>query len=239
MWVGRKMLLKLKISMFVILMALCLVGCGDDEKKTRAWSFFPNMHEQESLRAQEPEHGKAGKRTGRGMRSPIEGTIPTHFTKYKVAKGAMESENTKNPLPSSIEILKAGRRAYNIYCMVCHGERGDGDGNIIPKNDDSGKLYSGYSPKSAKHFIQPPELHSQRVFEMKDGELFNYITHGGSMMPKYNHLPIEMRWSIIHYLRVLFKANHATKAELEAYKKDKENLKDPSAKDIIHNWRNK
>jgi mono/diheme cytochrome c family protein len=233
------MLLKLNISILIGLSAFCLMGCTDDEKSYRGWSFIPNMHEQESLRAQEPKVGIAGKRSGRGMRTPVEGTVPSHFSKYKLTKGSMEAEKTVNPLNSSMEILKGGRRAFNIYCMVCHGENGDGDGNIIPNDDGSGLLYSGYKPKSSKHFTKPPALHSVRVYEMSDGEIFNYITHGGSLMPKYNHLPTEMRWSIVHYLRVLFKANHASKNEHEAYLKNKENLKDPSAKDIIHNWRNK
>ncbi len=233
------MLLKFKTSILIGLTTLCLIGCTDDEKTYRGWSFIPNMHEQESLRAQEPKIGKAGKRSGRGMRIPVEGTVPTHFSKYKLSKGAMEAEKTVNPLSPTLEILKGGRRAFNIYCLVCHGENGDGDGNIIPNDDGSGLLNSGYKPKSTKHFTKPPALHSVRVHEMKDGEIFNYITHGGSLMPKYNHLPAEMRWSIVHYLRVLFKANHASKSEYEAYLKNKDKLKDPSAKDIIHNWRNK
>ena len=236
------MLLKVKISIVLGFMAMCLVGCGGDEKEHRGWSFIPNMHEQNSLRAQEPQMGKGVKernRSGRGMRTPVEGTVPSHFSKYKLAKGAESAEKTRNPLPADMEILMAGRRAYNIYCAVCHGEGGDGDGNIIPKPDGSGFLNSGYKPRSSKHFTPPPELHGARVYEMKDGELFNYITHGGALMPKYDHLPVEMRWSIIHYLRVLFKANHATQAEYDDYKKNIENFKDPSAKEIIHNWRNK
>lgn len=225
-----------------LLICLCITlllsGCGEDKKK-RAVSFMPNMHDQTSLRAQEPQliESENGERSGRGMRTPVQGTVPTHYAYYNVQKGSPDAKNTRNPFPMSLEVLRAGRRAYNIYCLVCHGERGDGDGNIIPSDQD-GVLNSGYRNKSKMHFPPPPALHSEKVNKMKDGELYNYLTHGGAIMPSYGHLSSEMRWSIVHYLRVLNKASHASEEEFKDYQGNKEKYKDATPKDIVHHWQN-
>lgn len=229
----------MKSTIIAGIAGLMLVGCSDTTKTERAWSFFPNMHEQESLRAYEPSISPGEKvRSGRSMRTPIEGTVPTTYSKYKLAKGSAASNETANPLPNDMEVLKTGRRAYNIYCIVCHGERGEGDGNIIPSLNDSTTLNSGHTAKSTNHF-PPQPINTVRVQKMTDGYLFNYITHGGAVMPKYGHLPVEMRWSIVRYLRVLFKANNATDEEYKYFQENIETLKDPAARDIVHDWRSK
>jgi mono/diheme cytochrome c family protein len=221
-----------------IALALLLGGCGK-EKLERAWSFMPDMHDQESVRAFEPEPTTKDieARTERSMRQPIEGTIPMDLNQYKLEKRSAEAMAQKNPLPRSIDILKAGQRAYNIYCIVCHGERGDGDGNIIPNLSDMNQSNSGRQYLSRNQIPPPPSLHSDRVLEMKDGDLFNYITKGAAIMPKYDHLPTEMRWSIVHYLRVLYNASHATEAEVKAYEAEEAIHVDSDATSIVNDWR--
>lgn len=222
-----------------VALALLLGGCGK-EKLDRGWSFMPNMHDQESVRAFEPEPTVQDieARTERSMRQPVAGTVPMDLNQYKLSKRSAEAMDQKNPLPRSMDILKAGQRAYNIYCIVCHGERGDGDGNIIPNFSTPGVSHSGRQYLSpSNQFPPPPPLHSDRVSEMKDGDLFNYITKGGAIMPKYDHLPTEMRWSIVHYLRVLYKASHATEADVKAYEAAEGNHVDSDATSVVNDWR--
>jgi len=223
----------------VILLALATVGCGKKEKLTRPWSFFPNMHFQESVRPQEeePNHPDYAQRKGRAMRLPVEGTVPMDYSHYGYVKMDPKSGDLQNPLPKSMEVLLAGRRAFNIYCAVCHGERGDGDGNIIPNPANPQHSYSGREYKSQMQLPPPPPLHSERVGTMKDGAIFNYITEGGALMPKYNHLNVEMRWSIVHYLRVLYLASHASDEQLQVYEAQKSEWTDATPYEVIHDWR--
>jgi mono/diheme cytochrome c family protein len=226
----------------VITLALALGGCGR-EKLTRAWSFMPNMHNQESVRAFEPEpltgsdNLTESTRTGRSMRQPVAGTVPMNLTPYTLGVMDAEASKTVNPLPMSMEVLKAGQRAFNIYCIVCHGEYGEGNGNIIPDPNNPGYSYSGRKYLSEVQFPPPPSLVTASIAERTDGELFNNITKGRAIMPKYDHIPAEMRWSIVHYLRVLYKANHASDEELKAYEAQQADYVDQSATDVVNKWR--
>lgn len=220
-------------------LALLLGGCGK-EKLERAWSFMPNMHHQESVRAFEPEPVEKDieSRSGSAMRQPVAGTVPMGLSQYTLGKRSAAALEQKNPLSRSMDILKAGQRAYNIYCIVCHGERGTGDGHIIPNFATPGKSHSGREYLSpTNQFPPPPALDSDRIAEMSDGDLFNYITKGGAIMPKYDHLPTEMRWSIVHYLRVLYKASHATEAEVKEYEAHEADYVDADATSVVNDWR--
>jgi glucose/arabinose dehydrogenase len=72
------------------------------------------------------------------------------------------------------------KSVYHLKCARCHGEQGEGSGNIPP-------LASGHAQSAA------------------DGEIFWYITKGDANngMPSWATLPRAQRWEIISYLRVL------------------------------------
>ena len=219
--------------------ALFLVGCGSKKLK-RPWSMFPNMHHQPSVRAYEPEPliEDESLRTGRSMRQPVAGTIPRDLNPYQFAKMSPKANDLPNPLPKTMEVLKSGQRAYNIYCIVCHGERGDGNGNIISNPDTPGQSFSGRVYNSPdRQYPQPPPLHSDRLADMTDGNIYNIITRGGAVMPKYDHIPSEVRWSIVNYLRVLYRASRATEKEVELYEIKKSSYSDKTPHDVINDWR--
>lgn len=69
---------------------------------------------------------------------------------------------------------------YHLRCAQCHGENGEGTGNI-------------------------PSLATGPAQGASDGELFWYITKGdvNNGMPAWSSLPEEQRWQIINYIRVL------------------------------------
>jgi len=87
-------------------------------------------------------------------------------------------KNQKNPYmgqhPASV------RAAYHLRCARCHGENGEGSGNI-------------------------PALATGKAQGASDGELFWYITKGdvNNGMPAWQSLPEQQRWQIINYIRVL------------------------------------
>src|SRR3984957_3035210 len=69
---------------------------------------------------------------------------------------------------------------YVLRCAACHGQNGEGTGNI-------------------------PPVATGKAQGASDGELFWYITKGdvNNGMPSWESLPEEQRWQIINYLRVL------------------------------------
>jgi mono/diheme cytochrome c family protein len=93
------------------------------------------------------------------------------------------------PFPVTKEVLERGRERYNIYCIVCHGGAGDGDG-MIPR----------------RGFQRPPSFYEDRLQEgtANAAHFFDVITNGWGAMPSYaESLPAEDRWKVIAYVRAL------------------------------------
>jgi len=93
------------------------------------------------------------------------------------------------PVPITKETLERGRERYNIYCIVCHGAAGDGDGMVWRRG-----------------FQKPPSFHEDRLQEgtADAAHFFDVVTNGWGAMPSYAEaIPAEDRWKIIAYVRAL------------------------------------
>ena len=102
------------------------------------------------------------------------------------------------PRPVTRQMLERGRERFNIYCSVCHGQVGDGDGMVVRRG-----------------FRKPPSLHIDRLRSAPVGHLFDVITHGFGAMPDYSQpLPPEDRWAVVAYIRALQLSQHAPVASL-------------------------
>ncbi len=164
-----------------------LAGCSEKHSDP-SWAYAPDMHYSVGLKAQ-----KEG-----SMRPPVKGTIPRGFLPYEITSIDEAGKILKNPLPASSEVMHNGKNLFNVYCIVCHGKYGEGDGSIIGK------------------FPRPPSLQSDKIRDYKDGQIFHVITLGQTLMPSYaDKLSEQERWSIIHYLRVLYRAKHPTSEDMK------------------------
>lgn len=114
---------------------------------------------------------------GQSARHPVAGTI---------------SRNTNDLRPPSTqpitaELLRRGRDHYNIFCSVCHGEAGYGDGMIVRRG-----------------FVQPPSFHIDRLRNAPPDHIFNVITNGyGAMYSYSDRVDPTDRWAIAAYIRAL------------------------------------
>ena len=91
------------------------------------------------------------------------------------------------PVPVTKELIERGQQRYNIYCIVCHGPVGNGDGMIVRR---------GYP--------QPPTYHDDRLRNAPVGHFFDVITNGWGKMNSYAaQVPVADRWAIVAYIRTL------------------------------------
>ena len=94
---------------------------------------------------------------------------------------------TEFPLPVTRELIDRGEERYNIYCIVCHGPVGAGDGMIVRRG-----------------FSQPPTYHDDRLRNAPVGHFFDVITNGWGRMNGYSaSIPAADRWAIVAYIRTL------------------------------------
>lgn len=139
---------------------------------------------------------------GFGMRNPVEGTVSRGFTPYEF-KGQPDSvvRNLSNPLPFTKENIDRGKSRYDTYCSPCHGYYGKGDSRLNGQ------------------FPNPPTLHSDKVRNWADGNIYHVITNGQNVMPSYaKQISRDDRWAIIHYIRVLQRSLNAKDSDLEPKK---------------------
>jgi mono/diheme cytochrome c family protein len=91
------------------------------------------------------------------------------------------------PFPVTADTVKRGRERYDIFCSVCHGKTGRGDGMIVRRG-----------------FRRAASFHDDRLRTAPVGHFFDAITNGWGAMPSYApQIPVQDRWAIIAYIRAL------------------------------------
>lgn len=135
---------------------------------------------------------------GSTARQPVEGTVPvgflradTHLYQGLDVAGQIAKEF---PFPITREVLERGQDRYNIYCIVCHGVTGIGDGMVVRRG-----------------FKVPPSFHDERLKNSPAGYFFNVITNGFGMMSSYKaELTPEDRWAVAAYIQTLQRIDSAS-----------------------------
>lgn len=103
------------------------------------------------------------------------------------------------PLEVSHALMAEGKEKYDIFCTVCHGAAGDGNGVTKPY----GVLAASY--------------HDDRLRSVEDGYIFDVIKNGkGLMLPLNDRISPEEGWAIVLYVRALQRSQNADAKELSA-----------------------
>ena len=116
---------------------------------------------------------------------------------------------TKNPLELNRELLERGQTYFGIYCSVCHGLNGGGNGLV---NRRAQKIL-------ATNWIPPSKLNQPTLAQdvYPDGKLFNTISNGIRKMPGYAaQITTRDRWAIVAYVRALQQSQNASIDEVPA-----------------------
>ncbi|QDU60873.1 hypothetical protein Pan216_17260 [Planctomycetes bacterium Pan216] len=93
----------------------------------------------------------------------------------------------RSPVSTDMPLLRTGRQQYGIYCAVCHGPSGRGNG-----------ILTEYG------FVEIAKLTDPRVRSMPDGQIYHTIANGKGLMNGYGHqIPPAERWAVVAYVRAL------------------------------------
>lgn len=109
----------------------------------------------------------------------------------------------ESPLQVSMEVVERGQKYFGIYCSVCHGMNGGGNGLV---NRRAQKIL-------AATWVPPSSLHGESLYADKypDGKLFNTISNGIRKMPGYaSQIRVEDRWAVVAYVRALQRSQNAS-----------------------------
>ncbi|MFO7652221.1 MAG: c-type cytochrome [Candidatus Krumholzibacteriia bacterium] len=165
-----------------------------------------SMDDQPKLKAQTAH---AFFRDGRAMRQTPDGTV---------ARGRLDDDErlfhgleedgsltAEFPLPVTDALMARGRERFDIFCAVCHGLSGDGNGPVHLRAE---RLQEGT-------WTPPTDLAGSVVTNRSNGYLYNTIANGVRNMPAYGpQIDVNDRWAIVAYMRALQRARGATLADV-------------------------
>ena len=183
-------------SLTAVVALVVLSGCRGDASDAPPVHINPNMDWQERFDPQERNDFFAD---GRAMRAPVAGTVARGFlredTAFHFGRDDAGALVATNPVGLTPEFLERGKERYEIFCSVCHGDAGDGNGIIMTGN-------YGYVPA--------PTYHADAMRAAPDGHYFDVISNGIRSMPGYaQQIPIADRWAITAYIRALQRSQYA------------------------------
>ena len=179
--------MKSLINTFILVVIITsLFSCQNKRKPN--YQFFPNMYEPVGYEAYGEYDVFPNKQEAL---VPPEGTIARGHSLYSYANtndGYNSAlKNLKTDLISSEINLKRGKELYEIYCGICHGNKGAGQGKLVKREKILGV------PSYADRPITT-------------GSIYHVIYYGKNSMGSYaNLLNEEERWQVTAYVEALRK----------------------------------
>lgn len=174
------------VKIIVALVVITSVVSCNDKRKPQV-QYMPDMY----VAVPYEPNGEASP-GGMVDRDPVAGTIKRGgFVAY-------EYENTnegfdkakaelKSPLKVSEESLANGKKMYDIYCAVCHGKKGDGNGVLSQRDKFNG-------------------IPSYKDRDVTEGSIYHVIMYGKNLMGSHaSQLTPKERWQVVQYVEKLKK----------------------------------
>ncbi len=173
----------IKVSIVLAVVA-SLVSCGN--KRTPQVQYMPDMY----VSVPYSVNGAEGLNGAPVNLAPVTGTIARGGeAAYDIPNTNEGYEKAKITLTSPLEItdknLANGKKMYTIYCAVCHGKKGDGDGILSQRDKFAG-------------------IPNYKDRDITSGSIYHVIMHGRNLMGSHAaQLTQKERWQVVQYVEKL------------------------------------
>ncbi len=176
---NRSISLRLLLPLF-----LGLQSCFNPSKPN--YQYFPNMYEPVGYETYADSDAFAN---GIEAQLPVEGSINRGWIPYDYPDTNEGYEAAKIGLKSPIEVnaenLIQGKELYGIYCAVCHGNKGNGQGILVTR-----EKYLGV-PSYTDREITP-------------GSIYHVLMYGRNAMGSHaGQVNAKERWQIAQHVMEL------------------------------------
>jgi mono/diheme cytochrome c family protein len=173
-----------KNLLIYIIVALGIQSCFDPSKPN--YQYFPNMYEPIGYKTYADTDAFAN---GIEAQIPVEGTIMRGWKPYDYPDTNEGYEAAKiglmSPLTTSEDNLANGNELYEIYCAVCHGKKGDGQGILMTR----------------EKFLGVPSYADR---EITPGSIYHVLMYGKNAMGSHaGQVNAEERWQIAQHVMEL------------------------------------
>ncbi len=122
--------------------------------------------------------------------TPVAATTTPPATTPAAASPATAPVKKENPVKSSPEVLAAAKKVFGYDCAMCHGESGNGKGDLVESMS-----------------LKMKDWHDPAVLTgLSDGEIFDLIVKGkDKMVGEGDRLAPAKVWGLVHYVRTFAK----------------------------------
>lgn len=171
------------------LTVLLLVSCTRDNTHP-GYEYMPDMYRTPSYKTYEQNNLFADSTSAR---IPVKGSIARGHMPYKYSNTNEGYEEAKvyltnpNDFSDSLTYIEEGKELYKMFCASCHGEKGDGQGQLVlnekilgvPSYNDPGRIIT-------------------------EGSIYHVIMYGKGIMGSHaSQLTEDERWKIVSYVQQL------------------------------------
>jgi mono/diheme cytochrome c family protein len=172
--------------LIIVLSFGVIMSCNS--KGTPNYDYMPNMYKSVPY----DTYGEYEVfENGNSALIPPDGTIARGHSLFEYSNTNDGYELAKNGLTSPLDSdevdMKRGKELYSIYCAVCHGNKGDGQGILMKREKILG--IPSYSDVGRA---------------ITEGSTYHTIYYGKNSMGSYaGQLNEEERWQVTHYVMKL------------------------------------
>ena len=170
----------------IFLSLFLMTSCFDSSKPN--YQYFPNMYESVGYGTYDESDAFPN---GIEAQLPVEGSVPRGWQPYEFEDSNEGYELAKVNLTSTLlnneDNLANGKKMYEIYCSVCHGSKGDGNGILMER----------------EKFLGIPSYADRDITE---GSIYHVLMYGINLMGSHaGQVNDEERWQISQYVLKLRK----------------------------------
>ena len=170
----------------MLLSLFLMTSCFDSSKPN--YQYFPNMYESVGYGTYDESDAFPN---GIEAQLPVEGSVPRGWQPYEFEDSnegyELAKVNLTSPLLNNEDNLANGKKMYQIYCSVCHGSKGDGNGILMER----------------EKFLGIPSYADRDITE---GSIYHVLMYGINLMGSHaGQVNDEERWQISQYVLKLRK----------------------------------
>ena len=170
----------------ILLSLFLMTSCFDSSKPN--YQYFPNMYESVGYGTYDESDAFPN---GIEAQLPVEGSVPRGWQPYEFEDSnegyELAKVNLTSPLLNNEDNLANGKKMYEIYCSVCHGSKGDGNGILMEREKFLG-------------------IQSYADRDITEGSIYHVLMYGINLMGSHaGQVNDEERWQISQYVLKLRK----------------------------------
>ena len=201
------------IPIFIIIVGtiVSILGFRGDLSKNTPIEVFPDMDRQAKYKSQTANEFFGDRRAdrlpvpktalrGNGLDLGNVFSAEPQFASVGFRTGKTASGDWVEKVPEEagidMSLMRLGKERYDIHCAICHGELGNGRGQLA---------FFGLAPKNLSDSSQVGTyLESNGAWT--DGQIFHAISNGSAsqiMLGLKDKLSPRERWAIVLYVRAL------------------------------------